>query len=106
MRAEVQPADRLGPLREASREREDSLLRSLGELQAEDEELTLAESALVSGYSKRRLSELIKDGTLENVGRRGAPRLRRGDLPVRGKSKKNANGFDAVAEARSVMGAS
>ena len=73
---------------------------------AEDEELTLEEAAVASGYSKRRLSELIKEGTLSNVGARGRPRLRRGDLPRRGGSVKKADGFNATAEARSVMEAS
>ena len=68
---------------------------------AEDEELTLAESELASGYSKRRLSELIADGTIPNLGRKGAPRIRRADLPR--KAKAASNGFDAGAEARAIM---
>ena len=70
---------------------------------AEDEELTLADSAIASGYSKRRLSELIADGTIPNVGRKGAPRIRRADLPR--KAKAPSNGFDAGAEASSILGA-
>ncbi len=70
---------------------------------AEGEHLTLAESATASGYSKRRLSELIADETIPNVGRKGAPRIRRGDLPR--KAKAPSNGFDAGAEARTIMGA-
>ena len=71
--------------------------------QAEDEELTLAESEIASGYSKRRLSELIADGTIPNVGAKGRPRLRRGDLPIRRKAKK-ADSFDASTEAQSILG--
>jgi hypothetical protein len=70
---------------------------------AEDEELTLEEAAVASGYSKRRLSELIADGTIPNVGRKGAPRIRRADLPR--KAKAPSNGFDAGAEVRAIMGA-
>ena len=70
--------------------------------QAADEELTLSESASASGYSKRRLSELLADGTIENVGRRGAPRIRRGDLPTRAKSKKGSD-FNAASEAREIL---
>ena len=70
---------------------------------AADESLTLAEAAAESGYSKRRLRELVSEGSVPNAGRKGAPRIRRGDLPR--KAKATANGFDAGAEARSIMGA-
>jgi hypothetical protein len=43
--------------------------------------LTLAEAALASGYSADALRHMIAEGKLANVGRKGAPRLRRGDLP-------------------------
>ena len=69
---------------------------------AADERLTLAESASASGYSKRRLSELIADGTIPNAGARGRPRVRRGDLPMRVKPKKRSD-FDASTEARQIM---
>jgi hypothetical protein len=71
---------------------------------AEDASLTLAESSKESGYSKRRLSEMVAEGKIPNIGRRGSPRLRRGDLPM--KPKGAPDGFDAAAEARSVMGVS
>jgi len=67
-----------------------------------DEELTLEESVLASGYSKRRLRELIADGTIANAGRKGAPRIKRKDLPKRAKSKK-ADSFDASAEAQTIL---
>ena len=63
-------------------------------------ELTLEEAAVDSGYSKRRLREMIASGTLPNVGRRGAPRLRRGSLPRKPRSD---DGFDAGAEAREIL---
>ena len=72
---------------------------------AEDEELTLAEAAAASGYAKRTIRQKIAEGKLENVGRKNAPRIRRGDLPKRTKSEKRTD-FDATAEARSVMEAS
>jgi hypothetical protein len=51
-------------------------------LAADDgEQLTLRQSARVSGYSADHLSRLIRQGSLRNVGRPRAPRLRRGDLP-------------------------
>jgi hypothetical protein len=46
-----------------------------------DEELTLAEAAAESGYSSERLRRKVADGEIPNAGRKGAPRIRRGDLP-------------------------
>jgi hypothetical protein len=43
--------------------------------------LTLSEGARVSGYSTDHLRHLIAAGQLENLGRKHAPRVRRGDLP-------------------------
>ena len=68
---------------------------------AGDESLTLAEAAAESGYSKRRLREFVHQGSVPNAGRKGAPRIRRGDLPR--KAKAASNGFDAGAEARAIM---
>ncbi|HUF69828.1 MAG TPA: hypothetical protein VMM79_14385 [Longimicrobiales bacterium] len=46
-----------------------------------DELLTLTEAATESGYSPRRLRELIAEGAIPQAGRKGAPRIRRGSLP-------------------------
>ena len=70
---------------------------------AGDQALTLAEAAAESGYSKRRLRELVSEGSVLNVGRRGAPRIKRSDLPR--KARVTSNSFDASAEARSILGA-
>jgi hypothetical protein len=43
--------------------------------------LTLEQAARISGYSADHLGRLIRQGSLRNVGRPRAPRLRRGDLP-------------------------
>jgi hypothetical protein len=77
------------------------------ELQAEIEaeaagELTLAEAAAASGYSERRLRELLADGTIPQAGRRGAPRIRRGDLPRRARST-TQTGYDAAADAAALV---
>ena len=45
------------------------------------EELTLKRAAMESGYSEAHLARLVADGTLENAGKKGSPRIRRGDLP-------------------------
>lgn len=68
---------------------------------SQTEVLTLAEAALASGYSKRRLREMVAEGTLPNAGRKNAPRLRRGDLP---KKPARDTGFDAGTLARQLAG--
>ncbi len=73
--------------------------------EAEHEELTLDEAARASHYSKRRLREMVADGTIPNAGRKGAPRIKRKDLPKRTKSKK-ADSFDASTEAHLILGGS
>ena len=57
----------------------DELEQSLRE--AALEALTLNEAAEESGYSKAHLSRLIATDRLPNVGKKGSPRIRRGDLP-------------------------
>jgi hypothetical protein len=49
----------------------------------EGELLTLTEASKESGYSADHLGRLIKDGKIPNAGRKGAPRIRRGDLPIK-----------------------
>lgn len=67
-----------------------------------DEELTLAEAARESGFADRTLREKLAKGEIPNVGRKHAPRIRRGDLPRRARA--NSGGFDAAAEARLIRG--
>ena len=68
--------------------------------EAADAPLTLAEATAESGYSKRRLRELIASGALVNIGRKGAPRIRRADLPRKPRAD---DGFDAGAEAMEIL---
>jgi hypothetical protein len=65
---------------------------------ADDEPLTLAEAAEESGYSARRLRELLAAGDVPNAGRKHRPRVRRGDLPRR-PNKASSNGYDAAEDA-------
>lgn len=72
--------------------------------------LTLNEGVRESGYSSAHLRALLKFGLLTNVGRRGAPRLLRSELPQKrqGKSTKGhragvAPGFDPQAAALSAI---
>ena len=70
---------------------------------AEDERLTVPEAALESGFAERTIRQQIAERKLENVGAKGRPRVRRGDLPMRAKSKKGSD-FDAATEARQILG--
>lgn len=88
-----------GAAAEAFRRAADELEAALRE-QA-DEELTLAQAAEESGYSKRRLRELIADGVVPQAGRKHAPRVRRADLPVKPGSngKSTSSAYDAATDA-------
>jgi hypothetical protein len=63
--------------------------------------LTLEEAEIESGYSRSRLRHLVADGTIPNAGRKGSPRIRRGDLPR--KARGSGLGFDAGQAARAVL---
>jgi len=45
--------------------------------------LTLDAAACRSGYSKEHLARLVRNGTIPNAGRRGAPRIAIHDVPTR-----------------------
>jgi hypothetical protein len=61
----------------------DELLGELEQLKTDgrDMVLTLSQAADASGYSADHLGRLIREGRLANVGRAGAPRVSRRDLP-------------------------
>lgn len=74
---------------------------------AGDELLDLQEAAAESGYSKRRIRELVAEGAVPNAGRKGAPRIRRADLPQKPggrqrRSQRSGDSYDAEADARDV----
>jgi hypothetical protein len=73
--------------------------------EAADAPLTLAEGARESNYSERRLRELVAEGAIPNAGRKGAPRIRRGDLPRR-PGKAASTDYDAHADAARLLRAS
>lgn len=54
------------------------------------EALTLEEAATETGFSYSALEKLIRRGQLPNVGRKGRPRIRRGDLPRKPAPPKDA----------------
>jgi hypothetical protein len=45
------------------------------------EALSLEQAVTVSGYSYSALQKMVAAGELANVGKKGKPRVRRGDLP-------------------------
>lgn len=69
-----------------------------------DELLTLVEAVEESGYSERRLREMIADGTIPQAGRKGSPRIRRADLPRRARKTTGA-AYDPAADAARILGA-
>lgn len=67
-----------------------------------DSLLSLAQASAISGYSTDHLSKLIRAGNIPNSGRKGSPRIKRNDLPVR--PNRVASGgslaYDVRADAR------
>lgn len=63
------------------------------------EELTLDEAATESGYTYTTIQKMLATGRLLNVGRRHRPRVRRGDLPKKGRLRDANQGEpDLVAQ--------
>ena len=58
------------------------VLNDLRALVTEDV-VTLQEASLIGGYSVDHLQRLVAGGTIGNVGRKGAPRVRRADVPIK-----------------------
>src|SRR5688572_19968649 len=48
-----------------------------------DETMNLTQAAALSGYSADHLGRMVRDGTLQNHGKRGSPRVRRSELPAK-----------------------
>lgn len=62
-----------------------------------DEHLTLTAASSESGYSVDRLRHMVATAAIPNAGRKGAPRIRRGDLP------RKPNGADLAIRARQLL---
>ena len=69
---------------------------------AQDEVLTLAEAALESGFSGSHLRHEVSGGVIPNAGKKGAPRIRRGDLPM--KAGKRSSVPDPESAALAILG--
>ena len=68
----------------------------------DDDTLSLAEAAEVSGYSLDRLRHKVTAGEIPNAGRKGKPLIRRGDLPS--KKRRTASGrFNPEDAARALL---
>lgn len=68
--------------------------------------LTLTEGSRRSGYSVDHLAKMIREGKLRNIGRKGSPRIRAGDLPRKPPRKlaRSAVGlYDPDADARDLL---
>lgn len=65
------------------------------------ETLTLEEAGQESGYSYSALEKMVRRGELENVGEKGRPRVRRGDLPRKGRRREQPELAGPVLEGRS-----
>lgn len=100
-------ADELAPFSPAAAE---AFRRAAQELRAaltqlEGEVITLEQAATESGYSREHLARAVRTGRIPNAGRKGAPRVRRVDLPVKPGSLSNArlSDYDPITDARSLV---
>lgn len=103
-RADADTLARYTPeLARIARTHADELTAALAAL--DDDALDLATAARESGYSADRLRHMIAAGSIPNAGRKGAPRVRRGDLPRKARTKTagSSGGFDATAAAREML---
>ena len=65
--------------------------------------LTLAEAAHESGYSEDHLRHEVASGRIQNEGKKGAPRIRRGNLPLK-RSKRAKSGPSPALAAAEILG--
>ena len=79
-------------------------LRATLSMQA-DALLSLPEAASLSGYSVEHLGRLVREGRIPNNGRKGAPRVRRADLPRKPVSLVSAGPrpYDPDADSRNLL---
>jgi hypothetical protein len=70
-----------------------------------DELLTLTAASAESGFSVDHLARLLRERRIPNAGRKGAPRIRRSDLPRKASvvAESRATPYDVGADARSLL---
>jgi hypothetical protein len=66
-----------------------------------EEALSLEAAARESGYSSESLRHMVRDGKVPNAGRRGAPLIRRADLPRR--PQRHSSSYDAGEDALALV---
>ncbi|HEY5490398.1 MAG TPA: hypothetical protein VIK25_04315 [Gemmatimonadaceae bacterium] len=69
--------------------------------------LNLTDAAAECGYHAESLGRMVRNGELHNHGRKGAPRVKRGDLPRHVRRRPGvrvgvAGSYDPVADAQSL----
>lgn len=65
------------------------------------QELTLEQAVSESGYTYSSLEKRLRSGELPNVGTKGKPRIRRGDLPTKGGRMTQVDGLaDEILQKR------
>ncbi len=70
----------------------------------DSEELTVTQAAAATGYTADHIGRLVREGRLTNYGRRGAPRVRRSELPnrINAVAAKHRKPYNAVTDARAL----
>jgi hypothetical protein len=86
----------------------DEMVSSIREIRAAymDKPLSLIEASERSGYCPDHIGRLVRDGTIPNVGRPNAPKVRARDLPAKPKKKLAAGqalAYNPDADARSLV---
>ena len=81
--AEATSLERWGDERGATILRQCATELNAAERAHDDEALTITEASAASGYSADHLRSLVASGEIPNAGRKGSPRIRRRDLPVK-----------------------
>jgi len=69
---------------------------------SQDELLTIAESARESGYSEDHIRHLIANDRVPNSGKKGAPRIRRANLPIKARAR-SVTGPNPQAAAAAIL---
>jgi hypothetical protein len=64
----------------------------------DNEPLTLQQAAEESGFTYSTIEKKVANEELENVGEKGRPRVRRGDLPKKGRQPSRAEEPDLVGD--------
>jgi len=66
--------------------------------------VSLQEAHLIGGYAIDSLQRMVASGQIENVGRKGKPRIRRADVPVKpGYSLRGIDAADQLSPRRRIV---